>query len=103
MKLMPMLFEIDCLEGKYSGYTSGQTWNGWECPYFTFDVAHQFAQDFNALSADKIIYIADKDMFVCHFDGYSEEEQETFESTTIDGLKLYAVGAGSWTWDGELI
>lgn len=36
----------------YQAFTSGQLWNGWECPYFTFEVARQLAQDMPGLQYD---------------------------------------------------
>jgi len=40
------LFSID--KGKsYSGYTFNERWNGWECPYFTKEVAEEICRDFS--------------------------------------------------------
>src|SRR5262249_25392671 len=32
-------FTIEDWFGPFEGWTTGQRWNGWECPYFEFDTA----------------------------------------------------------------
>jgi hypothetical protein len=32
----------------YEGYTNGNHWNGWACPYFTRQIAEQIAREVNA-------------------------------------------------------
>ena len=39
-------FNIDNNENIYEGYTYGDTWNGWACPYFTKEVADQMTKDY---------------------------------------------------------
>ena len=41
-------FVIDCNEKNYEGYTDGRLWNGWECPWFTKEVADEMMADLNA-------------------------------------------------------
>lgn len=36
----------------YEGYTNGNHWNGWACPYFTREVADQIAREVNADAPD---------------------------------------------------
>lgn len=36
----------------YEGYTKGNHWNGWACPYFTKEVADQIAREVNADAPD---------------------------------------------------
>ena len=33
---------MDALVGEFEGYTAGNTWNGWACPYFERQVAEAF-------------------------------------------------------------
>lgn len=40
-------FNIDNNENIYEGYTYGDTWNGWACPYFTKEVADKMAKDYD--------------------------------------------------------
>lgn len=38
-------FYLDCIEGRrFEGYTLGQTWNGWACPYFTEKVGKEIIE-----------------------------------------------------------
>ncbi len=101
--MFAMLFSID--GGKdYKGYSNGQTWNGWEMPYFTFEVANKIAEDMNAVTTEeKLVYDEASDTFIYQTEYYPESDWERFEATEIDGKKLYGIGAGSWVWDGERI
>lgn len=101
--LVEKLFQID--GGKeYKGFSQNQFWNGWECPFFTLEVAKQIAEDMNAVTTEeKLIYDEAQDCFIYQVDYYPEDEWEKFEATMIDGKKLYPVGNGSWVWDGEEI
>ena len=42
----PAKFSID-LGKSYPGYTFNEHWNGWECPYFTKEVAEEICKDFS--------------------------------------------------------
>ncbi|MCA8452709.1 hypothetical protein LGN04_02095 [Burkholderia multivorans] len=97
--MVEMLFQID--GGKeYKGFSQGQFWNGWAMPFFTFEVAQEFAKDQNAVTTEeKLVYDEATDSFIYQTDYYPQEEWERFEATMIDGKKLYGIGAGSWTWD----
>lgn len=84
---------------RYQAFTSGQRWNGWECPYFVFEVAKRLAQDMPGLQYDPAT-----DEFVredhC---GPEYESLERFSSSLIDidgvPTKVYAIGAWSWCWE----
>jgi len=97
--MIEMMFEIED-SGKYLGLSDGRTWNGWQCPLFTFEVAQQIAKDFSVYD-DKLIYDEANDTFIYKTDDYPDDESDTFEAIMIDGKKFYAIGAGSWCWDGE--
>lgn len=87
-------------ECKYMGFTQGQYWNGWECPYFTLEVAQQVAKDFSVFD-DKLIYDEKSDSFIYSTEDYPEGEFDTFSPVIIDGKKLYPIGAFSWCWEAE--
>jgi len=97
--MIEMMFEIDG-GNKYKGFSQGQRWNGWECPYFPLEVAQQIAKDMSNFS-DKLTYDETKDCFTYKTEDYPQDESDSFDSTLIDGKKLYAIGAFSWCWDGE--
>lgn len=83
----------------YQAYSTGQHWNGWACPHFTFEAAKKLALDMHGLQYD-----SEKDEFVCadpeELVGPSEER---FPASVIDidgvATKVYAIGAWSWTWE----
>lgn len=93
------LFTIDGFEAIFEGYTQGQHWNGWACPYFTKEMA------------DEIIRINNKTSDVAFHFGYNEDTDtfyrfsdpidhfEEFTGIDIDGLHLYPIGNMSWVWD----
>jgi hypothetical protein len=96
-------FSIDTLGDKiFDGYTQGEEWNGWACPYFTFEQAQKVAEAFNEgerFEGDKVKarYNVEQDAFCFFFE--SSGESDDFPSLEVDGLKLYPVGAGCWIWE----
>lgn len=79
------------------GLTHGDTWNGWECPLFTFDNVEKIIKRFGNRSLIK--YDNQKDAFIWGY--HDSDEIEEFEATTIDGKKYYPIGAYSWCWYTE--
>lgn len=88
----------------YIGYTSGDLWNGWACPYFTLEVGKQMCADFtdDDYECYRFFYDEDTDTFFKH----DVEENEfiiigsSCNVMTVDGeLKLYDIGAFNWVWD----
>jgi hypothetical protein len=86
----------------FSGYTKGDTWNGWACPYFEKDVAEQIAKHHGEIHRydDEegywAEYDAERDVFAFHDTQY--EEPREFGAVEIDDKNLYPVGAYCWTW-----
>lgn len=78
----------------FDGYTLDETWNGWVCPYFTYEEALKIVEAQKNASGEAW-YEKETDQFVFVF----QEESETFSSVKIENLKLYPVGSGSWIWD----
>lgn len=88
--------------------TAGATWNGWGCPYFTKEQAEKLATIINEMPGQcrfvgggSLKYDEARDAFIsCTND---EGDEEVFEVVTaaLDGneIKVYAIGAFSWTWD----
>lgn len=79
----------------YPGYTAGETWNGWEVPYFTHDTLEAIVSD---SERRKLRVTADG---VCIWDPADTENEihltpQTLQ--TVDGLQaLYRFDAG-WCW-----
>ena len=78
----------------YDGYTNGNHWNGWACPWFTKEVADQIAMEVNAdapyctMHYDKV-----NDAFVYKANGDDECVYKANEKG------LYPIGNGYWRWD----
>jgi hypothetical protein len=76
----------------FKGWTVGEIWNGWECPYFEKE------------EADKVVKASSgkwsKDGETCHFDLNDEDyvvEKETIQ--TVEGPKVvWAIGNMYWIW-----
>ena len=102
-------FSID--GGKtYLGYTAGQNWNGWACPYFTIDVAKQITDGASDDSL-RIRYDEERDSFFFFYtdeEEYEKEHGEIYEPYTCTGMDImsngeivhvYDIGNGAWCWD----
>lgn len=94
-------FYIDEPVQLYRGYTHGETWNGWECPYFTLDVATTIADRYSEASGHPAGYDDEEDCV--YFSDPDWPEPESFAGIdVVDGegqvRHLYPVGAGSWVW-----
>ncbi len=86
----PGFFSIDG-ETKYAGYTFGDDWNGFECPYFEKEAADKMSMD--------MMGRAEGDTYV-----FEQEDDEplTINSEiikTVDGdKKVWPIGAYYWVW-----
>jgi hypothetical protein len=109
-------FSIDLLGDQlFDGYTKGETWNGWACPYFNFEQGQQIVaatnraaaewlkrdQEFNTLHGQ---YDSKLDAFIFYYRMESgsqtpEEDWDIFPAEEINGMKLYPIGAGCWVWE----
>jgi hypothetical protein len=96
-------FSIDCLpESHFAGFNKGESWNGFACPYFTFDQAQEIVAAWQARGwearykprSDSFVFAVNQDLQTGESDDYEE-----FSGLVVDGEKLYPVGAGSWIWD----
>lgn len=86
---------------RYVGYTNGDLWNGWACPYFTLEVGKQICEDFTD-DDYKFYYKKDEDAFFIYGveEDHVSEIGSSYNVMTVDGeLKLYDIGAFNWVWD----
>lgn len=93
------LFTIDGFEAIFEGYTQGQHWNGWACPYFTKKVADEIMRVNNESYcgvAYQIRYDEKQDAFIQE-EGY--DEPYVIKGIDIDGMHLYPIGTMNWIWD----
>lgn len=94
-------FSLDPLIGQsFDGYSLGEVWNGFACPYFTFEQAQRVA-DVSRRFGFGAWYDEDLDQFVFAGEDESSDpnECESFPSTMIDGAKFYPIGAFTWIWE----
>jgi len=101
-------FSIEPLEGQvFEGFTMGDRWNGWACPFFTKEEGHQLVRAWNAAGC-QADYDPLSDLFrFALLDEIGnptpnlgdEEAAERFGPVMIDGMTLYPIGAGAWIWD----
>lgn len=89
-------FSIESLRGvEFDGSTGGEEWNGFACPYFTFEQGMRIVEAHNDSGELGVYYDEDKDSFVFDFPAGSEE----FEAEIIEERKLYGIGCGTWIWE----
>ena len=103
------LFSMDCFDNdqpNIEGITYGSHWNGWACPYFTYENGLLIAKLLNDdeqwcidrdLPVSKLIYLGTKDAFM-YIDGCYPDEGEEITPSIIDGVKYYPIGAFGWCW-----
>ncbi len=98
-------FSIDSIpDTTFDGYTNGDTWNGWACPYFEKSEAERVLQ---ASEANHYIwsYDSNQDAFIVRSNDDPEDyEPEIFEAVRrhVEGggeVIVYGIGAYSWIWE----
>ena len=99
MRFEKAIFVLDAFEDEqFEGYTRGETWNGFACPYFPFESAQHLM---NVLSAvgQVAFYDEENDQFVCAEEDY-QDDPDRYEAVMVKELgKLYPVGSFAWTWE----
>lgn len=94
------------------GFTIGETWNGWDCPYFTFEQGQLVVEAINRAETQSTLdglvgfYDETRDAFVFHYKSQAnsqlpEENWDIFPPQLIEGKKLYPIGTGCWIWEQE--
>lgn len=78
----------------FEGYTQDEDWNGWACPYFTFEEAQKIAETYSK-TGEKADYDKISDSFYFEF----QDEKESYSALDFDNLKLYPIGSSSWIWE----
>ena len=92
-------FVLDAFEGEeFEGYTQGETWNGFACPYFPFESAQRLMAVLSA-EGQMAFYDAEADQFVCAEEDEDVEDADRYGAFEVEGIgKLYPVGTRVWTW-----
>lgn len=93
-------FSLDALGGTvFEAYTNEENWNGWACPYFSFEGAQRLAEAWRN-SGWRAVYEEEGDAFAFWLQPEGEpDEPELYASVEIGRHRLYPIGAFSWTWE----
>jgi hypothetical protein len=100
------LFTLDG-EKSFVGFSNGETWNGFSCPYSELEECTKIMEAFNKDNEDlevsvKLVYDEEEDCFIEQDENYDEEEYVVYEAMfiNVDGAnkKVYALGSDEWTW-----
>jgi hypothetical protein len=91
-------FYLEGIEGEFEGWSDGSSWNGWEKPCFTREVAERILE----ASGYRWSHDAATDEFTVVTS--EEDEPELFSGQAIElgdggSVTAYFIGAGSWIWD----
>ncbi len=116
MELRSTRFSTD-LTGEdtfFEGFTRGESWNGFSCPYFTFEQGQRIVEATNKAAAEWHLrdpefntfygrYDSQRDAFVFYYkleaDSQTpEQDWDIFPGEMLEGMKLYPIGAGGWAW-----
>lgn len=88
--------EFSCGDYWYKGkHRPLINWNGFACPYFTYETAEAILRDVCNLEDAAFRYDESRDMFILTYQGVEDHE---WEGLLFDGVKMYAIGAFNWTW-----
>lgn len=93
-------FKIESLGYEnFQGFTKDEDWNGWDCPYFTFEQGQKVFNTYNMLRSvieqkDFAYYDSATDAFV--FPANDADEREVFAAIIEDGQKYYPIGTFCW-------
>ena len=99
--MQPAKFTIDVYEEQsFEGFSRGEDWNGWACPYFTFEQAQQIMEA-HRQRGWKAEYNESEDKFVFNFSHDGNDGTDAFSAELIEGKKLYPIGAFCWIWEEE--
>ncbi len=81
----------------FDGYTAGEEWNGWACPYFTYDQACRIVEA-HRRHGWEAHYDPVKDEFVFSFERDGLPDPDAFPAVHIGEDKFYPIGAFGWIW-----
>lgn len=92
-------FCSDAADVRFHGYTNGDTWNGFACPYFEYDEAVRVLE---ALG-NKWTYDGQLKVFLVFNEADPPDyEPEEFYAVEIEiddkKIEVYGIGAYSWAW-----
>lgn len=88
-------FVIDFLgDTEFAGYTRDEDWNGFACPYFSFEQAQKIIDAWLAAGSNAY-YDSANDIFSFVM---QDGETDSFSANVRNGMKIYPIGNGCWIW-----
>lgn len=92
-------FVIDAFENDiFEGFTDDRKWNGWACPYFTFEQAKKVVE-VHKRATSNAWYDEKSDTFNFQMDKEDKDDIESYEPIKMEGQKFYPVGNSQWVWE----
>lgn len=104
-------FDVDSVRPTvFDGYTKGESWNGFACPYFTREQGLRIVQMWNEVGVEMAQpghcplaawFDEATDTFVfpmADATSLDAEEIDRFPGIDAEGLHLYPIGTAGWTW-----
>lgn len=98
----PAKFQFDDIgDEHWAGYTFGEVWNGWECPYFELEEVKSIIEWYRKDGYDSIRYDEAQDSVIVEDDDGLIEKFTGQDITLMDGsvVHVYPLGAFGWCWD----
>lgn len=89
------IFVIDGINDAFIGFTKGETWNGFACPYFSYDEATRIMHQYKQFPMQSMVYIKSDDCFLCYDGRYHGYDYKTADRNQ----HLYPIGNSVWIWD----
>ena len=97
MELHESNFQIDSLgDEEFAGFSVGDSWNGFACPYFTYEQAQVIVRAFHR-NGWHAVYDIEADQFEFSNAG-NISDIEVYQGILIGQDKVYPVGAYCWIW-----
>jgi len=94
-------FTIGDIDEKFEGITSGQRWNGWECPYFDIETAQKILSTLQDVEEAKkwgfSYYIFTPDNLCIQ--EFHEDGIETYTAVNFEGKNYFPIGYCNWVWE----
>lgn len=97
-------FSINDGKTYHDGFTLGELWNGWACPYFEHEVCRNIMQEINKLSeetqsGERLLYDDKKDVFIYEVDNEVNDEYRSMCILYNQEVRVvYPLGAYGWVW-----
>jgi hypothetical protein len=97
--VLKSVFTLEGLDGNFSGFSRGETWNGWECPLFEQSEASHILEALANYDGGAWSFISEEDAFG-YIDNNGDFESFSSHLVSYDGsiIKAYGIGAFGWCW-----